>query len=382
MKAKFDLRQLLLAVFPWLHVGMIIAPLFAYAAFYIWEKDIVPAYFLGLSVVLPVALTRLAILKVKNLFVYIIISLVLSGLWFLMNPILGALVLLVAVIRLAGRFRSGNKTVFDSPHYAGLAAFVLPFVFSAADDLPSLQFIALLSALCYGFMTLVYISLKKLDNYIALNREMADFPQRRVSSTTMRTVLSVAALIFAVSLVLLLVNFDFVSLPEFTNPGDEVEEEMIMSSEGYSGENKIFLGLPDLGGAKLGINWNAVGKVLVSVVATVIIIALAVILRNLAQNFSASALRNEEKDTIESIRDEEEKLISEKRGFMPDFSPNAYVRRKYRKAVRAKNYSPSPWQSPQEIESAAGIDSEVIHHLYEKARYSKEGCTAEDKKLL
>ncbi len=381
MKAKIKLRQLLLAVFPWLHVGFIAAPLFAYAAFYIWEKDIVPAYFLGLSVVFPVAVTRLAILKIKNFFIYIIISLALSGLWFLINPLLGALVLLIALVRLAGRFRSGNKTVFDSPHYAGLAAFVLPFVFSAADDLPSLQFIALLSALCYGFMTLVYISLKKLDNYITLNREMADFPQRRVSSTTMRTVLSVAAVIFAVSLVLLLVNFDFVSLPELTNPGDEVESEQLQK-DGIFGVYDTDINLPQFETGSLHINWNVLGKVLISVVAAVVIIALAVILRNLAQNFSASALRNEEKDTIESIRDEEEELISEKRGFMPDFSPNAYVRRKYRKAVRAKNYSPSPWQSPREIEAAAGIDSEVIHHLYEKARYSKEGCSAEDKKLL
>ena len=210
---------------------------------------------------------------------------------------------------------------------------------------------------------------------------MADFPQRRVSSTTMRTVLSVAAVIFAVSLVLLLVNFDFVSLPELTNPGDEVESEQLQK-DGIFGVYDTDINLPQFETGSLHINWNIVGKVLISVVAAVVIIALAVILRNLAQNFSASALRNEEKDTIESIRDEEEKLTAEKRGFMPDFSPNAYVRRKYRKAVRAKNYSPSPWQSPEEIEFAAGIDSEVIHHLYEKARYSKEGCSAEDKKLL
>ncbi|MEG1427846.1 MAG: hypothetical protein RSC76_09180 [Oscillospiraceae bacterium] len=62
-----------------------------------------------------------------------------------------------------------------------------------------------------------------------------------------------------------------------------------------------------------------------------------------------------------------------------DFSFNAAVRRKYVKAVRhTKKSAPQPWQSPKEIEESAGISDAALHALYEKARYSQEGCTKKD----
>lgn len=384
MKVKFELRKVLLAFLPWLHVSLIIAPIYAYVASYVWQKEIIASYLMGLSVIFPVAVTRILITKTKKLFSFVVLSLVFSVLWFFFDPILGVLLFFMALIRLVGRFRSGNKTVFDSPHYAGLAAFTLPFVFSAAADIPSLQLISLVSALVYAMLTLLYRSLKRLDEYIEMNRSMADFPAKRVSSTTLRTVSALVAVLLAVCLVILVVNFDFFLMPEFTNPGDEIEEEMIMSSDGYSGGNNVFFGLPDISGYQLNINWVAVGKVLVSFVAAVIIIALAVVVYNLARGFSESAAVREENDIIENIRDKEEKLTApkEKHRLVPDLSPNAAVRRKYRRAVLSENYSPEPWQSPREIETAAGIRDEVLHELYEKARYSEKGCTPEDKKLL
>ena len=66
-----------------------------------------------------------------------------------------------------------------------------------------------------------------------------------------------------------------------------------------------------------------------------------------------------------------------------DRSPNAQVRRKYRRAVlRSAKEAPPQWASPQEIETRAGLEDSQLHRLYEKARYSQEGCTSQESRSL
>jgi len=83
--------------------------------------------------------------------------------------------------------------------------------------------------------------------------------------------------------------------------------------------------------------------------------------------------------------DEEEPLPQERvRGpAVWDRSPNAQVRRKYRRAVlRSAKEAPPQWASPQEIETRAGLEDRQLHRLYEKARYSQEGCTSQESRSL
>ena len=384
MKNKFELRSILLAFLPWLHVALIIAPIYAYVASYVWEKDILPSYFMGLSIIFPTAVTRLLITRTKNLFVYLLLSVLMAALWFYFDPILGVVLLFMVVIRLAGRFRSGNKTVFDRLHYAGTAAFLLAFVFSAASNLPDLQFISLVSALVYGMLTLFFRSLTRLDEYIEMNRGMADFPVKRVSSTTLKTVSSLVAALLSICLVILVVSFDFYFFPEFSNPGAELGSWLFVDPNAVAAPVAPQINMPGFAANPLNINWQAVGKVLVSFVAAVIIIALAVVIYNLAKSFAETSVIREENDIIEQIKDREEKLPTQKKKprLVPDLSPNGAIRKKYRKAVLAGDYSPQPWQSPAEIEKNAGIQNETLHELYEKARYSETGCSADDKKRL
>ena len=381
---KIKLRKALLALIPWLHVSLIIAPIFAYVDLHIWQEELIPAYLKGLSIIVPTALSRLLILNCRRMFVYLPLGIILAALWFAINPILGIVVLFIVLIRLAGRFRSGNRTVFDGPHYAGLAAFAAAYILGLAGELPQLQFIALASAVLYGTLTLLFISLRRLENYIELNREMADFPARRVDSTTMKTVLGLVLVLAVLGLAILAAGFESYTIPEFTNPGDEMEEEMITSSDGYSGGDKMNINMPGFKGHVLNINWKLIGRFIIVFVAAVMIISAVIILRRLAGAFGETQFIREDKDIIENIKDKEEDIAPEKRKreLIPDMSANAFVRRKYRKAVRAGGYSPEKWQSPAEIESGAGINDEVLHSLYEKARYSKAGCSTEDKKLL
>ena len=65
-----------------------------------------------------------------------------------------------------------------------------------------------------------------------------------------------------------------------------------------------------------------------------------------------------------------------------DRSPNAVIRRRYRRTIlRAAKEPPQPWMSPAEAEAHAkltGSATERLHTVYEKARYSPNGCSKQD----
>lgn len=64
-------------------------------------------------------------------------------------------------------------------------------------------------------------------------------------------------------------------------------------------------------------------------------------------------------------------------------SPNAQIRRRFRRAIRkGTKGKPQNWETPEELENGAGWrqteGDRILHELYEKARYSKEGCSSQD----
>jgi hypothetical protein len=65
------------------------------------------------------------------------------------------------------------------------------------------------------------------------------------------------------------------------------------------------------------------------------------------------------------------------------FSVNRQIRRRYKKTIqKATSGIPDHWATPSELEAHAGLaDSDgisVLHEVYEKARYSRDGATRED----
>ena len=63
------------------------------------------------------------------------------------------------------------------------------------------------------------------------------------------------------------------------------------------------------------------------------------------------------------------------------------IRRRYKKTIRnATKGEPNAYATPTELEVIADLSDsrqvQTLHHLYEKARYSKDGCTEEDMKRL
>lgn len=68
-------------------------------------------------------------------------------------------------------------------------------------------------------------------------------------------------------------------------------------------------------------------------------------------------------------------------------SANQQIRKRYRKMIKkASKEKPNSAATPSELEKNAGLESnpsvQTLHNLYEKARYSEEGCTGDDLKSL
>lgn len=71
-----------------------------------------------------------------------------------------------------------------------------------------------------------------------------------------------------------------------------------------------------------------------------------------------------------------------------DLSPTARIRRTYRKTInrqRRRGQAVPEWMTPAEIETMVELPKHEqyrqLHAVYEKARYSEEGCTDEDVRL-
>lgn len=76
----------------------------------------------------------------------------------------------------------------------------------------------------------------------------------------------------------------------------------------------------------------------------------------------------------------------DKKGKGSRLSYDKRIRQKYRRKILSlsakKKRSPAQSASPSELELAVGLNNPILHQLYEKARYSENGCDKTDWQLL
>lgn len=119
------------------------------------------------------------------------------------------------------------------------------------------------------------------------------------------------------------------------------------------------------------------------------------ILWKLYEKLSTFNYTNKEVEIREFILPEmkHEKISKEKRQkpkrLLTDMSPNGRIRKLYIRSVRKqlqKEQTPPPSFTPHEIEKFTGLEetkaNELLHQYYEKARYSKDGCSQTDLEAL
>lgn len=127
-------------------------------------------------------------------------------------------------------------------------------------------------------------------------------------------------------------------------------------------------------------------NILPYVICIVIVIVLLIAIYNACRR-AGKFFASETEDEIEFL----DKGFSDTGSFLSvskekgRFSPNMKVRKLYKKVLRKayRKNTPSPSYTPFELEKNAGFDAtdnfhKELHYYYEKARYSKDGCSEED----
>ncbi len=398
-RLKRDHRTLLLQACGWVHCALLgailltgIVELLTPLGIHSLSPDSV--FLRGLLLVIPAALSYYAAERIRRLWLYLPASLGIAAIsWLLLgNPGGTVLAAALCLFRMMSRMVAKEEeapvvSAFDAPHYAGLLLFGVTFLISAAGGFPVLQRSSVIAAVFYLLLCFLYSGIQRVDGYLTLNREMANLPGRRIeraagSAVVLAVVLAAALLLpaafgtqgdFRIDLSGKRVAVsDTLPEPQETDPGITTEGLEELRDAMYGGPAPV---MPP---------W--VNYLLTAIASVCILAAVVYAVYAISRHFRSSFRDNH--DVVQHLgSDFSEDSPFEKRGRkrsrLFDRSPGALIRRCYRKRVlRGSKEPPKQWQSPAELEAAAGLENAQLHSLYEKARYSAEPCTGEDVRLM
>ncbi len=380
-------RELLLRILGRLHFGLIVAVLYAmvWAIVSSGENFLIP-FFRGLTLIAASVLSFYAEKKLRLMWQFLLVCLGISLLsWLLMGNIAG-LFLSAVVCFFRGRARLSEvreESLFDSPHPLALLLFLVPFLCGAGFEYFTLQKLCLISAVCYALVCLAFYGLQRIDGYLKLNEGMQGLPSKRILRTAG---LAVALMTGAAALLLIPAAWfgfqglaiDFSALEQgglpVILPGEPaaVSQEQMDFSQLLPEGQKPWFEIPPF-------VFYLVYALCIGGILLLVIYGIYRIIRSFRSSFTDS------RDLIQflSHKEERKEAVEKKRLWkrpsLFDRSPNSLVRRRYRKEIlRSAKERPRASHTPQELEAAAGLLDPALHDLYEKARYSAEGCTPEE----
>lgn len=371
----------------WLHCGLVLGTVCQ--AFHPLTP-IVPSFFRGFLIAIPVAVSLFAVKHLRQMWQVLLAGLGTAALaWLLMGSPIGAgITVPIYVFRIRARMAEETRpALFETPNVGFLVVFLVIFLVSAVYAWPEAQRLSVITAVVYLLLLLAFLGLRKIDDYLVLNQNMHGLPARRIQRTAGIAV--AAGVLLAGALLLPLArNFSGQVTMDTLSSYDKGKQEAAMELEQQymDASGQAILAQVDPTDTFHMPQWVSYLLYVVAIGFAVLVLGTALyqFIRNFRFSFSDS------QDQVRFLSDEdrnEGSLPHEKRDRRRppiwDRTPNAQVRRLYRKAVlKATPDQPKYWQSPEELEAAAGLTIPELHRLYEKARYGQEPCTADDLRIL
>lgn len=345
-------------------------------------------YLRSLLFVIPDALSWHAAKRLPHLWQYLAVSLLVSALagFLLGHPAGTVLAAVFCFFRGCARLSEGREEfLLDTPHYWFLGIFLALFLLSALEALSITQRLSTISGVLYFLVCFIYRAVGRVDGYLSLNKTVYGLPTRRIQRIAGGAAGALALLAA------------FLLLPAaFQASGDiRIDVSWVLNRPNVQTQSPE----PWLDAVKFRKPWIfgneppafPIPPFVLSIIYVVAVLGIAVLLLygiyRIFKNFRASF--TDSRDTVQFLSAQNQEKTLEgpgrpgKRPARWDRSPNARVRRRYRKAVlHAAKDRPHAWQSPREIETAAGLSVPELHALYEKARYAQTPCTREELQSL
>lgn len=416
--AKKPADSMVMAVLSWIHVWLMFGGSYFLAAGVLkFSRRESLRYFLdSFWLLLPAALSWFFIRKLRSLAAYLLGSAAaVAVLWFVTGSLQttalsAAIFLMRCYVRVEkGRIRREMQempgeagaqlakelweipTFLDEPrpvHWALFAVFYVGILLTRRYFMLPWMFYLLLAEVPVCF---VHVYLREMGKFIKENQNIANLPINRIRR--------VGGIILGIALILLAMTvlpsalygkepltdvLDRMDARKIS-PGELLEDYPMEEGSAMGGE----MDLSALAGEyKEPPAWmEALSKAFMFVCSAAIGVGLLIGVYRLCRNTAGYFSQEEEDEVVFLGTDEAEgaggffrrrRASAEKRG-----SPGRRIRRLYKKTIRRKlPERPAGWEAPSELEEKAGLQAgeaaAAFHGLYEKARYSREGCSEEE----
>ena len=399
-----------------IHGFLLILGITAFLSCLIFPSHYLFYFFHSFLLLIPFAVTAYGQEKINHFVSYFIIGIACAILLFFIGSNfwekLYFLILSVAImlIRIPSRLQKTDDYeivdenviesggLFDSPSAGFLGYFVLLFFIALLLKRNDLQ--TILYWITFAWLTdfLVYTNLKSLNRYLYSRRNIANLPGKQITSTNRALMIAFSILALVVMLVVPLLPLDHIVysigwiFSHFSSE-EQTVVETAAESLATSGQSAMFGDVKPTP-AWLKMLYDILFAAILFVVSAGALVGIGYAILMLVHRFYKPAavtgdiqefIKEETESTFlqDSKKNERDSLFSRM------FHPNTTIRKRFKKLIQMGIHSDKKTSNsipvsltPLELEQYAKLPdderTQLLHALYEKARYSKEGCTKED----
>ncbi len=374
-------------------------------------------WFRAAAVIVPLAVSDYGIRHLRRLSIYLLLCIICTaGIFFFAKTLpemiyLPAVSLLVFAIRIPARIHR-DTDLLHSPALFALIAFIIVYIMGLIFPSEPLCMVSYPLAFCYLIILILHTNLSQLSQYLDQNRNIANLPGHRIMTTNriMMMLFMFAALLSMILVpatgiakifpyigngILWLLRTLFSLLPD-KDPGEIPEPVPEAPPSAEPGE---MLPIENQGPTLFTMILNILAVILIVVMIAAAVAGVIYAIIMLFRHFYQPIHENDDKQ--EFIKDEKADIsaYSHKEKKEPSlffqFDPSSSVRKLFIRSIRkgiqnqtkltASGSIPEAL-TPSELEQLAGLSelesTNLLHELYEKARYSPEPCTKEEVALL
>lgn len=407
-----------------LHGFLLILGFTAFLSCMMFPSEYLFYFFHSFLLVIPFAVTAWGQEKMKHFVTYFVSGILCAALLFFLGVhfyeklYLCVLSVFIMLIRIPSRLHktddyeivdenvTDSGALLDSPSVGFLGYFVLLFFASVLLKRSEPQELIYWVTFAWLANFLLHMNLRSLNSYLYSRRGIANLPGKQIVSTNRGLMIVFSVLALVIMLVVPLIPLDHIvssigiAIRDFLrwvfshfSSEEEAVVETVAESLAPSGQASMF-GEVKTTPAWLKMLYDILFGVIAFVVSAGALVGIGYAILMLIHRFyKPTAAAGDMQEFIEEETESSFIQDSEKKEkdslFSQLFHPNAAIRKRFKKQIqkgsasnkKAGNTIPISL-TPAELEEYAGLSDDertrLLHTLYEKARYSKEGCTKED----